>query len=196
MEVVAGSYPVTKRVRFGLGAAALALALGGCGGAANGVGKAPTPTPSPFVSNLSPTPTLEPPATPTAFPAPAPAAKPVAKSPAPVPAPPAKAPPAPPAPAPAPAPAPEYPTAGRACEEGIAGVDELGALGTDCDTARRVAAAFDAKVLLLGEIPDEPMNVADGWTCSKAGRQMEEFVYIGCDKGDSRMLSVTFGWGA
>ena len=194
MEDAARSYPVIKRVRFGLGAAALALALAGCGGAANGVGKGPTPTPSPSVSNLSPTPTLEPPPTPTASPAAAPAAKPVAKSPAPVPAPPAKAPPAPPAPAPAPA--PEYPTAGRACEDGIASVDELGALGTECDTARRVAAAFDAKVLLLGEIPDEPMNVADGWTCSKAGRQMEEIVYIGCDKGDSRMLSITFGWGA
>jgi hypothetical protein len=90
----------------------------------------------------------------------------------------------------------DYPAVGRACEDGLASVDELGALGTDCDTAKRVAAAFDAKVLLLGEIPDEPMNVADGWTCGKAGRQMEEFVYIGCDKGDSRMLSVTFGWGA
>ena len=194
MEDVAGSYPVgIKGLTFRLGVAAMALALAGCGGAANGVGKSPTPTPSPSVSNVSPAPALEPVETPTASPAAAPSARRVAKSPAPAAAPPAKAPPAPPAAAPAPA--PDYPTAGRACEDGLGSVDELGALGTDCDTAKRVAAAFHAKVLLLGAIPDEPMNVADGWTCSKAGRQMEELSYIGCDKGDSRMLSVTFGWG-
>ncbi|MBA2279944.1 MAG: hypothetical protein H0W25_01730 [Acidimicrobiia bacterium] len=100
----------------------------------------------------------------------------------------------PPVPAPPQDPAPEGPTAGRACEDDLEHVDELGALGTDCDVARRVAAEFDAKVLALGDVPDEPMQ-ADGWTCSKSPSEFEELVYVGCDQGDSSLVSVTFSWG-
>jgi hypothetical protein len=82
-----------------------------------------------------------------------------------------------------------------ACEDGLEHVDELGGLGADCDTARRVAAAVDMKIMLLGEVPLEPFMAVDGWVCAKDGRQMEEYVHISCDKGDPRMESVTFGWG-
>ncbi len=74
-------------------------------------------------------------------------------------------------------------------------MDELGALGADCDTARRVAAAVDAKILLLGEVPLEPFKAVDEWVCVKDRRSFEEYVYIACDRGDSRMESVNFGWG-
>lgn len=167
--------------------AALMFVLSGCGQAPT------TETPTPTASSPSPTQSA------SATPSEEPSASPVRpSSPSVRPPRPAAPPAAPVAPAPAPAPpaAPDLPTAGRACEDGLERVDELGALGTDCETARRVAAAVDVKILALGEIPDEPFSAVEGWTCAKDGAQMEEFTYLSCDKGDRRMLSVTFGWGA
>ena len=175
--------------RIGLLLAGAAVVLGGC---AN-MGEVSGSTPQAASLSAPATPATDPVAAaspaPPAPPKPAPASVQPA-APAPIPPAPRTAPPAP-----APPSAPDYPTAGVACEDGLERVDELGALGADCDTARRVAAAVDTKILLLGEVPLEPFNATDGWVCSKERRQLEEYVYIACDRGDPRMESVTFGWG-
>ncbi len=102
---------------------------------------------------------------------------------------------APPVQASPPDPAPGGPSVGRACEDGLERVYELGALGTECDVAEGVAANFDTTVLAPGEVPDEPMQVGDGWMCTTTSTGMEEVVYVSCDQGDSSFLSVTFSWG-
>lgn len=93
--------------------------------------------------------------------------------------------------------APDPPTAGSSCEESLERVDGLGTLGTDCETGRRVAAAYDAEVMGAANFPDNaPLAVAGDWLCaSKVSDQSQETFDVLCDKGDPRMEAVSFTWG-
>ena len=108
-------------------------------------------------------------------------------APAPPPAPPASDPPT----------AADAPTAGSSCEDSIERVDSLGALGADCETARRVATAYDAKVIGGGTFPENaPLAVAGDWLCaSKVSAESQETFDVLCDKGDPSLEAVTFTWG-
>ena len=68
-------------------------------------------------------------------------------------------------------------------------------MGSNCDTARRVAAAYDAKIMAGGTFPEgQPIEVDDGWSCrttSVSGDGGEVFG-LACTKGAE---SVTFEWG-
>ena len=92
---------------------------------------------------------------------------------------------------------PDLPTAGRSCEESLERVDGLGALGADCETARRVAAAYDAELTQSGNFPgSQPLAVADGWSCSSEPSAVSQETFeVLCDKGDPAMEAVTFIWG-
>ena len=179
------------RKRFGIALIVLVF-LGGCGGGGSPEIALRSPSPSPSrtgepspgptgVGSLSPTPTAT-----ASSPRPGPAARPRPPS---APKPP---PPAPPAKPPA---APEFPPASQACEENIERVSSLGAMGSSCETARRVAAAFDAKVMAGGAFPGrEPLLVDDGWSCraTSSGGDMGEVFSEVCTKGNE---SITFEWG-
>lgn len=59
----------------------------------------------------------------------------------------------------------EYPAASQACESDIEHVSSLGSMGSDCDTARRVATAYDTQIMGGGSFPEgQPVPVADGWS--------------------------------
>ena len=91
--------------------------------------------------------------------------------------------------------APEYPPASQACDENIERVSSLGAMGSNCETARRVAAAYDAKVMAGGAFPgNEPLVVDDGWPCRVTRREGDtgELFGVACSKGTG---TITFEWG-
>jgi hypothetical protein len=94
-------------------------------------------------------------------------------------------------------PAPDSSTAGSSCEEGLERVDGLGTLGADCETGRRVAAAYDSEVMGAGTFPDNaPLAVADDWFCgSKVSDESQETFAVLCDKGNPGMEAVSFTWG-
>lgn len=158
-----------RRVKLGLGLAGMAVVLAGCGEGSSEVAGSSTSVTEDATSVVEPSvaPTVKPPA------------------PAPVP------------PDPNPPPSADYPTAGRSCEDSLERVDGLGALGADCETARRVAAAYDSAVIEAGHFPDDAsLAVADGWFCgSTSAAESEETFEVLCDKGDRRTEAVTFTWG-
>ena len=156
-----------NNVKTGLAVAGIAILMVACGGESSDVASSTTSVPGDATS------TTERPATSTTKP--------------PVTSPPATDPP----------PAPEGPTAGNSCEDSLERVSGLGALGADCQTAREVAAAYDAEVMGAGSFPDDgTVAVAGGWSCRSApSMDSEETFEVLCDKGDPRIEAVTFSWG-
>jgi hypothetical protein len=68
-------------------------------------------------------------------------------------------------------------------------------MGSTCDTARRVSAAYDAKIMEGGTFPsDQPLLVDDGWSCrvTVSFGDGGEVSGVVCDRGTE---SVTFEWG-
>lgn len=180
---------VTGSVKMALAVAVMAVGLAGCGGGNSELASSDSSlSPPPIDSTSVPadaTSATDPPVPPTAEPpAPAPRSAPPATRPV--------------TPSSGPgAPAPDHPATGRSCEDSLERVDGLGALGTDCETAHRVADAYDTKVMGAGNFPDNAsLAVADGWSCgSRVSDESEESFYVTCDRGDSRIEAVTFTWG-
>jgi len=170
------------------------FALAGCG--ASSLASSPaTETAVPLQIPLSPPAVPEPVAAvpspntpPRSTPAPRSAAPVAAKAPA-------QAPPRAPEASKAPAPGVEYPAASQACESNTETVSSLGAMATDCETARRVSAGYSATVMADGEFPDgQPVQVEDGWSCRVTGSSGDggEVFGLNCSKAGA---SVTFEWG-
>lgn len=197
---------MTRIVKIGLTLAGMALVGVGCGGTSPIASSSPSSIPnppleSPFVPevvSVSPDKTDPVASTPSTTRRPAPAPRPA--PPAPRPADP------PPDPAPSgPAPAPTAPRltpsidsgSARACDDSLERVDFLGALGTDCETALQVAAAYDAEVMGAGTFPGgSPLAVAGGWSCgSNVSDDSNETFSVLCDRGNPRSEAVSFTWG-
>ena len=177
-------------VKMAMAVAGLVVGLAGCGGGSSESAGSDSSSPTPpaiqstSIPEVAPTAT-EPPGPPTTKP----------PAPAPQPAPPALR---PVAPSSGPdAASPDHPTTGRSCEDSLERVDGLGALGADCDTAHRVAEAYDSEVMGAGNFPgDASLDVGDGWFCdSRASGESGENFSVTCDKGDRRIEAVTFAWG-
>lgn len=91
-------------------------------------------------------------------------------------------------------------TAGPAAAHGTCRTPEgrvtglVASAGVRCGTARRVAAAFDAKVLEGGEFPAGTAVAAQGFACRTAGvgDKSEESFSVRCTSGRKM---VRFAWG-
>lgn len=190
------------RFKMGLALVGLAGALAGCGGGAVEVADSGSPESSPPAMDSNsfpggPTTADDPPIPRTAQPTAS--AKPdlrARRTVAPTPEPGAEA-SEPEPPSPDPSPAEEYPSTGRSCEDDLERVDGLGGLGVDCETAGRVAAAYDSAIMGAGDFPDGAvLAVADAWSCtSTVAEESEESFSVLCDRGDPRKEAVSFSWG-
>lgn len=89
----------------------------------------------------------------------------------------------------------DYPPTSQACDSNIEHVSSLGAMGSNCDTARRIATAYDARIMSGGSFPGgQPLAVEDGWSCAVTSTSGDggEVFGVNCTKGTE---SVTFEWG-